>query len=131
MKLMLSALFVVVLSAFAMGQSTDYPKLLDAYGEASVAKMIEDKSPQELMTLEAFATKGWVITERKSNESLPEISIAEADYKNFNPLKADLKPTAGSHTYYAIANSDDVLIIFSEERQKVLCERFKNNQKNQ
>ena len=131
MNLMLSSLFVVVLFANAMGQPTDYPKLLEAYGEASLGEMIEKKSPQELLSLEAFANKGWVITEKKSNESLLEINIAEADYQNFNPLKANLKPISGSHTYYAIANSDLVLIIFSQERQQVLSERFKNNQKNQ
>ena len=131
MKLMLFALFVVVLSAFATGQSSEYPKLVEAYGEASLLKMMKKQSAEDLLALEAFATKGWTITEGKNDASLPEINIGMADYKTFNPLKSGLRAENGEHTYYAIANTNDVLIIFSNERQKVLCERFIANRKNQ
>ncbi|MEO0403624.1 MAG: hypothetical protein AAF193_02010 [Bacteroidota bacterium] len=113
--------------AIAMGYSQDYPKLKQAHGD-QYQEFVTNHNEAELEKLEAFATVGWIITDAKETADYPSIAISPEQLESFNPLMFNLNPSE-EHQYFRIDGTNQVLIVFSQSRQKVLVQRFLANKK--
>lgn len=124
MKSILTSIGAFFIVAFAMGQSADFPMLTDAYGDQKVNEMIEEQPQESLLKLEAFAQMGWTISDSKGNTDMQVIAVPLNELDQFNPLKYDLSAENGSHSYFQIEGTNQVVIVFSSARQEVLYKRF-------
>ena len=127
MKYILSLVFAAFLLGNIQAQVLDsYPKVGEAYSAAKFGEMIANGEFEELEMLEFFANEGWTIVPAKEGNDYPELNLIEGlafDAANFNPLQYNLKAAEGAHQYYNLP-SEAVLIVFSEERLKVLFARY-------
>lgn len=130
MKSILLSMLSLFVVAFAMGQNAEFPMLNDAYGDQKVNEMMAEQSQEDLLKLEAFAQSGWTISDNKGSVQLETIVVPMNELDQFNPLKYNLSSEEGSHTYFQIEGTNQVVIVYSSARQEVLYQRFSSKLNN-